>query len=481
MNVQSSNRSLLSNLPYDITSVASIFDYSKSLIHKTLRDFVDSDYKKLMGKGSVGQMVETIFFKIANSSDSNADFSAAGIELKCTPLKKGKSGSGYLIKERLVCNIINYFEVVKEDFEHSHFYAKCHLMLLLFYLYQKGEDSLDFEFLYSVLWHFTEKDLGIIKHDYEVIVSKIRKGEAHLLSEGDTLYLGACRKGQKGDSLKPQPFSAVGAPQRAFSLKPAYMRTVLQYVTNSKKCSVANVEIGHKEIKSSIRVVDSADLKKHDFESIVLSRFNRFMGCSYSQIKERLHSPVSDKCKSKFAYVVSNIAANTVKCSNVNQSEEFQKAGLMLKTIRVQVDGSINEAMSFENINYDEVVECDNWYDSRLYELFTSRFLFVVFRENAVSDYNLADAFFWTMPQSDLNIAEMYWENIRQNVLEGHIDSKHMWKASDRQNFHVRPKAQKASDLADSIHGKVKKYCYWFNKDYVLSIINSRKHSYNND
>ena len=70
----------------------------------------------------------------------------------------------------------------------------------------------------------------IIKQDYETIVSKIKAGKAHELSEGDTLYLAACRKGQKGDSLRKQPFSDIGAPQRAFSLKPAYMRTILDFV-----------------------------------------------------------------------------------------------------------------------------------------------------------------------------------------------------------------------------------------------------------
>ena len=76
----------------------------------------------------------------------------------------------YLIKERLVCNMINYCEVVKEDFEQSHFYLKCQLMLLLFYLYRKNCDNLDLQFIFSVLWKLPEKDLLIIKHDYETIL-----------------------------------------------------------------------------------------------------------------------------------------------------------------------------------------------------------------------------------------------------------------------------------------------------------------------
>lgn len=44
-----------SSLPYDITSSTSIFEYSKGLLGKTLRDFVWEGYKPKKGKGSFGQ------------------------------------------------------------------------------------------------------------------------------------------------------------------------------------------------------------------------------------------------------------------------------------------------------------------------------------------------------------------------------------------------------------------------------------------
>ena len=177
-------------LPYDIKSATSIFEYSKGLLGKTLRDFVRKDYVPKKGKGSLGQMVENIYFLLETNNYAGADFSEAGMELKCTPLKKSKQDE-YLIKERLVCNMINYCEVINDDFEHSHFYLKCQLMLLLFYLHQNNCDNLDLEFIFSVLWKLPKKDLLIIRHDYEVIIDKIKQGKAHELSEGDTLYLGA--------------------------------------------------------------------------------------------------------------------------------------------------------------------------------------------------------------------------------------------------------------------------------------------------
>lgn len=64
---------------------------------------------------------------------------------------------------------------------------------------RKGADLPD---LFRILWQIPEKDLLLIKSDYETIANRVRKGEAHLLSEGDTMYLGACRKVKKVILLK---------------------------------------------------------------------------------------------------------------------------------------------------------------------------------------------------------------------------------------------------------------------------------------
>lgn len=98
-------------------------------------------------------------------------------------------------------------------------------------------------------------------------------------------------------------------------------------------------------------------------------------------------------------------------------------------------NGRLKESMSFENIDYQEVFANENWTESRLYELFSSRFLFVVFKETdgkillpsgkEEPEYKLEKVAFWTMPQSDLRIAEEYWENIRKSVVENHISAEY--------------------------------------------------------
>lgn len=469
---------MIENLPYDKTSAESIWQYSAGLLGHTLREFAPADYVGRGGdKGNLGKMVEELYFLVKNNSRPEADFSEAGMELKCTPLKKGAKEQ-LLIKERLVCNMIDYMEVVNEDFEHSHFYLKCQLMLLLFYLHVQDADKLDLEFLISILWRFPVKDLEIIRHDYDTIIEKIKAGKAHELSEGDTLYLGACRKGQKGDGLRAQPYSTELAPGRAFSLKPAYMRTILEWAIKSKKNHLNAMQ---PELSSLVSV---RELKTQSFEDILLSRFRPFMGKPYKELAKSLHVNISNNPKNLFATIASAIASKK-EHFNVNRSDEFLKAGLTMKAIRVQANGSIKEAMAFENIDYQEVYDNDNWFDSRLYEIFSNRFMFVVFKEQTQGkgDFILDNVFFWTMPQADLAWAEEYWKHIRKNVLEDHVDHQYFWKAGDDKVFHVRPKAGTAADRTSNPlgegHAPCKKFCYWFNNSYVRQIV--KANSQNNE
>ena len=459
-------------LKYNPKDATSIWQYSAGLLGHTLREFVENGcIQEYTGKGALGQMVEEIYFHIANNSRAEADFHSAGVELKCTPLKYGKQNA-LLIKERLVCGMIDYCKLVDEDFEDSHFYTKCQLMLLLFYLHIKDTDNLDLEFLISLLWKFPKKDLEIIRHDYYTIVNKVKQGLAHELSEGDTLYLGACRKGNKTTKPRKQPYSETLAPSRAFCLKQSYMSTILKWILETKKNHLNTL---NPQLSS---LVSLQALKKDNLENIILKRYKKYIGKNYRKIAKSIKLDLSKNPKNKFAMIASTIGTNGAKI-NINTSEEFLKAGLMMKTIRIQANGKIKESMAFENINYTEVYHEENeWLESRCYNIFTSRFMFVIFREQTPNkeDYILDNIFFWTMPQSDLNIAELYWENIKQCVNENHISPEYFWKISNHKLFHVRPKGRNVNDLAPNPHGgEVKKYCYWFNNEYITDIVNKNK------
>ncbi len=434
-------------------------------------------------------MVEELFFNYDVNSNREADFAEAHVELKCTPLLKSKNDNTFRIKERLVCTMIDYFEIVNTRFEDSHLISKCQLMLLLFYLHVSGDAIYDYEFLFRILWQLPEKDLILIKKDYETIAQKVRNGEAHLLSEGDTMYLGACRKGQKGDNPQSQPFSKLKANKRAFSLKPSYMRYILSHAVESGQ----NYFTNYTEVeKPSFELVSSSDLQLHTFEEIILQRYAPYFGKNYIEICNTL-GVAPYQAKSKYADVSALIASNG-KSKRLNNSEEFIKSGITMKTIRLRANGSPKEAMSFTNIDYNEIYENDDWVESDTYELFTTRFMFVVFKpvpgktievfnnktKKLVTEqsYVLDSVFFWTMPTEDLETASEYWQSIREAVLHNNISPEAFWSISDHREFHVRPKATKKVQKAVNPNGgECDKYCYWFNAEYVKSIIDSNSNS----
>lgn len=470
---------------FDRNNPLSIYDYSRFLIGQSLHSLLGNvavEHKR-KGKGGLGQMVEELFFGYKINSNREADFGEAKVELKCTPLLKSKSDGSFRIKERLVCTMIDYFELADTKFEDSHLLSKCQLMLLLFYLHISGTPIYDYEFLFRILWQIPEKDLIVIKNDYETIVKRVRKGEAHLISEGDTMYLGACRKGQKGDSPQSQPFSNVKASRRAFSLKPAYMRYILQHVIDSGNNYYNNFQTAD---SSNYELVSTHELVGSSFEDIIINRFSQFYGLNYVEICSKL-GVTPYQAKSKYADIAGLIASNS-KSKRISEADEFVKSGIMMKTIRLRNNGMPKEAMSFKNIDYQEVFDNDKWLESEAYEIFTNRFLFVIFKpkqgetitfDNDKTGQNITEqsyvldrAFFWTMSPDNLESAQKYWEHIRENVIANRIGLQYFWNISDNKDFHVRPKASKKVQLTANPHGgEVEKYSYWLNASFVKRII----------
>jgi hypothetical protein len=117
---------------YSRHSLSSILEYAIKLKGTTLRnacnlDVVNNTYT---GKGNFGQILEKYYFNYEPNSVSEPDFHEIGLELKTSPLKKGTKNH-LSAKERLVLSIINYFEIVNQDFYTSSFFKKNNHLLLL--------------------------------------------------------------------------------------------------------------------------------------------------------------------------------------------------------------------------------------------------------------------------------------------------------------------------------------------------------------
>lgn len=222
---------------YDVNDKSSILLHAKQLVGLRLRDFLTpSDIAELSSnltnnenKGRFGHKLEKYFFRYDINSSSDADF-PCGLELKVTPLKKLQNGK-LSPKERLVCNIINYMDVIKEEWETSSFLEKNKDILLIRYVdpMNRSISQLDYKIV-DVRIHslINSVDYAQFEEDWKYIVRKIKEGSAHLLSESDTRFLGACTKGANQSSLRQQPNSPIPAMQRAFSFKTQYMKLLLE-------------------------------------------------------------------------------------------------------------------------------------------------------------------------------------------------------------------------------------------------------------
>ena len=217
----------------------SILEFAKKLQGKTLREFlsnndIESIEKNIEAhpgnKGKLGHHIEKYYFKYPLNSTSEADF-PCGLELKVTPLRFINNGE-LRPKERLVCNIINYMNIVDESWASSSFLKKNKETLIIRYIdpMKRHINLLDYKIFDVHIFNIFDNpnDAQQFEQDWNIIVNKIKNGNAHLLSESDTKYLGACTKGANAiSSFRNQPFNIEKAKQRAFSFKTQFMKELL--------------------------------------------------------------------------------------------------------------------------------------------------------------------------------------------------------------------------------------------------------------
>ncbi|MCX7544156.1 Sau3AI family type II restriction endonuclease [Marinicella gelatinilytica] len=455
-------------IKFDIYSAESIVNFAKNLKNQTLRQACDEDIEKhgYKGKGNYGQVLEKFYFGYEPNSNSEPDFPEAGIELKTSPLKTLKNGS-IKSKERLVLNIINYLEVHKEDFDNSSFWNKNAHLLLVFYLHNKEQDFLDYIIKLVDQWQYPADDLKIIKNDWEKIKYKIESGEAHEISEGDTFYLGACTKGATAaKSLREQPFSKIKAKQRAYSLKQGYVNHIIANIAKEETAVYGKI-IKQPEILDTFESI----------EDVVISKFKRFYGKSFEQIENELGLDLSKKPKHYFANLTNAILGIELG----KKIEEFEKANIQVKTIRLKENNLPDQNISFPAFKYEELIKSD-WEESEFKNILESKFFFVFYQFRG-KKLILNKVKFWNMSYSDIHEAKKVWDAVVKRLERGEIVKKITPKgirktffpsSKDNRISHVRPHANNAADtyklpVADKLTGLTEytKYSFWLNATYV--------------
>lgn len=440
----------MTQITYDKTSPNSILEFAKGLSGKTLAEVVDLSLvsENIKNKGDLGGMIERFYFNYEPNSSHGPDFIEAGVELKTTGVLR-KSEGGYKAKERLVLTMINYMSLVEESWESSSLMEKCSLMLLLFYLYEKELAVFNRRFVLNpILFEFPTEDLEIIKRDWETIQNKIKEGKAHELSEGDTYYLGACRKGSGGiaEKLRNQPYSTIKVKARAFSLKPTYVNRIID--GHTAEANVLNVT-------ATISIEDATQ-----------NKFKPYLGKSVEEIAEMLDFHKQGKNdKGYYRGLTMRILGGKKRTV-----PELEKAGVELKTIRVNKDWMPAEAMSFPGFKYMDIIG-EDWEESSFFNKIEQKFLFVIFRKDENGSLKLEKVNYWNMPFTDREEAHRVWEDTKRRVS---INASDLPKSSESRVAHVRPKAKNSQDTLPTPQGtQLVKKCFWLNRQYLSSIIRS--------
>ena len=479
----------------DFTDPESIEAYAKNLEGMTFRDVLNlgimpegggHDYNRKSYKGSLGTLIEERFFGYSANSTSAADFPKAGVELKSTPFNRKKNGD-ISAGERLVLSMIPFGDSIEDNFNKSHVWEKCRRILLVYYERDKSIEHLDQRIHY--VWLFTppEEDLAIIRADYKKIVELIQAGRADELSESMTTYLGACTKGATAESSVRSQYYAPDKPAkgRAFALKRQYMDSVLHHHIQG---TVAAESI----------IKDSSVLKEATFEDYVLSRINEHVGKTDRELCDMLGIPFAGNKRqwSQIAYALLGVRGE--------RAEEFEKANISVRTVRIEEGGGVRESLSLDTFEFNGLLE-EEWDNAALHDYFEeTRFLFISFqKENGLPDgaaVRLAGARFWSMPRADIDgPLRDCWEKARSVIREGveflpqhgadgslmRVENN-LPKASENPVAHVRPHATRAAYVfADgTVQGNparnafplpdgrmMTKQSFWLNNRYVYNIV----------
>lgn len=476
---------IFANAPYDPDDRESALAHAQKLVGKSLREaialFVPAASQRLVmeeaskygagkAKGKFGNAIEAGHFYYRPNSDKAPDLGWA--ELKCTGLKEIKKIKAKRAKERLVICMINFGggqraevpSLLDESFDTSHAKKKLESLLLVFYDYVKDAPVLDLKVDLVGHWSPDENELRMIEEDWRTIQNLVEQGKAHTLSEGMTNLLGACTKGAKGTDRVRQAKSTDLAKPRAFALKQAFVSQIYERLKTPSKKAPPELNIAGMDLYRQA---------KGRFEDFVVNRLNQHAGKSTIQICEELGIIGSFNGKDQHAQRMRRFL-NAVLTGNPEHSSknlaEFKKTGLSIKTLRRMKSGLPREAISFPHFDYDDLIaeEGDDWEDSELYSMLTSRFLFIVLQFTGKdADPIFVKTVFHSLSEADLDDARPAWEMAIQRAKEKRYDE--LPRQGENRVIHVRPHDSKNKE------GKYRagyiRQCFWLNKSYLKNFI----------
>lgn len=368
-------------------------------------------------KGRIGNLVQEIYFDIPRNEDPEYDIQECQVELKASKLRN-KPRAGLSVQERLILGMINRNDQLPEVFEDSHIYHKCKLIMLVYYINMENEGRLPFQFPFhkAAYMAIPAVDMEMIRRDYAYIRSCVNEGRYEELHEHSANYLSPAPKNHG----------------RAYSFKQSYMDRIFKQYIN-EDLILYDPETDEETFRIIDRyeaiVTEPEQLREMTFEEIVMQRFSRYVGMNMVDIRRSILSPEEFErwMHSRQQQIAngrrpdkSEFARTTLLMLGIfgDAAEEFVRANIYVKTLRINSDGSMNEDISFPSFEFNELME-EVWEESRCYsDMVDRKFLWSVFKETD-GNFVFKGAKFWNMPAEDEVTIHAGWDDIRTIIENG--------------------------------------------------------------
>lgn len=442
----------------EFKTVDELLKHTDAFIGKSFKEIDTLGLLKVSNKdkGILGKVVETGGYGYELNSNPTADFEELGIELKVTGYVKNTKG--YRAKERLSLSMIDYEKIIFEEYSFSKLLFKNKRLLMIWYEYEKGKDKGDFVITHYNLYDMSQ-DEEIFKNDFNLIKQKVLDGKAHLLSEGDTSYLGACTKGGKESKPRKQPNSSILAKPRAFSLKNSYLSGVFRTVID----------------KSSQERIKVKELTALDYLN---ECYTHFWGCTQIEILKRLGGPnyENKKVPNNIGKMISDRVVG--KDSELKTKHElFSKTNFIIKNTSVDKDLIPVERLSFRNLVISEFEE--SWEESEWRQYFEEvTILLVCYEGKSVKNgyRRLKKITQFTFTDDDLNLFKQTYEKIQKAIVNKDISYLPYPNSFEGQVLEIAPKGNGGDDVYNHFFDKdVTKTCFMLSKEFVKMKINQSK------
>ena len=434
-------------------------------------------------KGVVGQVLEGLIGNKPNSNP-NVDVSNLGVELKVLPLRKVYNR--LQPKERSKIKSLNYNEILKEEWVSSAVRKK--ISSILFLLYEqpigfsyKDWNNKDFQFKGCLFYELENQDEDIVHEDWRNIQLKVKKHRAHLISESDSLILGACTSG----TGKEQVYGNGSlAKQRSYSLKHSYLK---QFYLNSQGVKYSTL-------------TTAKSIKPEDY--IINKLKSSLKGIDLKTLSDEYNVQFSSSAKSSISLLIKRI----FKVDDDSRIKEIDLLNIEIKTVPVNDGLKPWESMSFPKFSLHEILD-ENWENNNdenefdnesTFRSYVDRpFIFIPVIKNKFKkdskykfenwqNWRVGRPVYWRPSKEQLEAIKIEWEMAKKIINSGvkvsnvkygrgYRQENNLLKASNTNYIHIRPHARDANDLDKPFKEKTGiEICwqsFWFNKIFINKII----------